>query len=211
VSVARDLASMLVRHAARAMPDREWAEAMTLEIRHIESDREAVSWAAGCVIAAYTAWARSEPFLIPWAARLVLAGWSLSMPLLFIYRASLFSLCPFFANPECQAASNPLPFALLSIGNCVFLLAGLVLIRNRRTAFQPYAAGFLIVMASHATMFIVRQSGVFQRLHGFYQSGSFQAAALPGEVLTVLLLPLMLGLAIWLVDRYPAGATETQN
>ena len=55
VSILRRLASTLIRHAARVLPPArsQWGEAMKNEIHHIDDDLEALSWAAGCVVASY--------------------------------------------------------------------------------------------------------------------------------------------------------------
>ena len=51
----RQLAFALIAHAKKTMPHSRspWADAMQHELQHIEDDLEALSWAAGCVIASY--------------------------------------------------------------------------------------------------------------------------------------------------------------
>jgi hypothetical protein len=53
----RRLAVTLVRHASWVLPTGRspWAEAMRRELAYIDSDPAALSWALGCVLAAYRA------------------------------------------------------------------------------------------------------------------------------------------------------------
>ena len=53
VSVARRLAVALMRHLDLVLPTSrlEWAEAMRAELDHLESDRDALAWAIGCLVA----------------------------------------------------------------------------------------------------------------------------------------------------------------
>jgi hypothetical protein len=54
-SFLRRLSSALMAHASHVLPPvrSTWAQAMKHELPHIESDVEALTWAAGCVIASY--------------------------------------------------------------------------------------------------------------------------------------------------------------
>jgi len=54
-SLWRRLARRLMRHAANVLPEScsVWAQAMTNELEHIESDFNAARWATGCVLASY--------------------------------------------------------------------------------------------------------------------------------------------------------------
>lgn len=186
---------------------------MAHETHHIDSDREALSWAFGCAVAAYAARLRSEECL-PWAVRLILAAWCLIAPLAFFYQASLFALCPGVSGPECLASLSSWSFALHATANGLFLLAAWRLLANRRGVFAPYAAGFLLLMADELRIELAPDRGAIfftlRNVYEFYTSnlGNFR---MPGGyanveiVLTVLILPLMLGLAIWLMDRYPAA------
>jgi len=51
----RGIASALIAYATRALPSTRatWGAAMENELEHIESDLEALRWAAGCIAAAY--------------------------------------------------------------------------------------------------------------------------------------------------------------
>lgn len=53
LSVARRLAVALMRHLDLVLPTSrlEWAEAMRAELDHLESDRDALAWAIGCLVA----------------------------------------------------------------------------------------------------------------------------------------------------------------
>jgi hypothetical protein len=215
MSFARRICCFLIRHAGRVVPEgrSDWATAMAHETHHIDNDREALSWAFGCVIAAYAANLRSEECL-PWAVRLILAGWCLIAPLAFFYHASLFALCPAVSGPECMASINSWSFALHATANGLYLLAAWRLLANRRGVFVPYAAGFLLLMADELRIELASDRGAvfftLRRVYDFTMSdlGNFR---MPGGhanveiILTVLILPLMLGLAIWLMDRYPVA------
>jgi hypothetical protein len=211
MNIARRLAALMIRHTLRVMPESrtEWAQGMAREIHHIDNDREALSWAVGCVSAAYGARLRAQAELAR-GVRLLLAAWCVAGPLLFFYRTALFSMCPFYtANPECQAMLNPVPFALHGIANTLYLVTAIYLVRNRM-AFRPYITGFLFILASETYIELLpNQSAIFFTLrtaYEFYTSdlGSFRP---PGGypvaiIMTTLVVPLMMGLAIWLMDRY---------
>jgi len=51
----RGIASALIAYSTRALPSTRatWGAAMENELEHIESDLEALRWAAGCIAAAY--------------------------------------------------------------------------------------------------------------------------------------------------------------
>jgi hypothetical protein len=55
ISLLRRLSVALIAHAGYVLPPARssWAKAMKNELQHIESDTEALRWAAGCVIASY--------------------------------------------------------------------------------------------------------------------------------------------------------------
>ncbi len=57
-SLLRRLALRLLKHALWVLPGERstWADAMRNELQHLDDDREAFRWAAGCVLAGY--WAR---------------------------------------------------------------------------------------------------------------------------------------------------------
>jgi hypothetical protein len=54
--IARRIAAALVDRAARWLPPRrcEWGDAMRAELHHVKSDRHALEWALGCVLASLT-------------------------------------------------------------------------------------------------------------------------------------------------------------
>ena len=53
VTPVRDIASALMRLAMWLLPEerRQWAREMQAELNHVASDREALAWAFGCVLA----------------------------------------------------------------------------------------------------------------------------------------------------------------
>ncbi len=54
-SIPRKLATSMARYAAGLLPQprAEWGEAMRNEVDHIASDFKAMTWATGCVVAAF--------------------------------------------------------------------------------------------------------------------------------------------------------------
>lgn len=74
-SLLRRFAAALMAHAAGILPPARarWAEAMTHELDHIDGDLEALTWAAGCVLASYVERTRVMNVLHTWYARGLLA------------------------------------------------------------------------------------------------------------------------------------------
>lgn len=71
--LARQVASVLMRHAARIMPAAraDWSAAMESELGLIENDNVALHWALGCAIAGYRE--RMSDMLQTWYVRSALA------------------------------------------------------------------------------------------------------------------------------------------
>jgi hypothetical protein len=74
VSFLRRLASALTVHAASILPPArfDWGEAMKHELHHIDGDLEALTWAAGCVVASYVERSKVTDLIHTWYARVVL-------------------------------------------------------------------------------------------------------------------------------------------
>lgn len=78
----RRLATKLVRHAASVLPANlsKWGKAMQSEINCIESDRDALKWALGCVSASYLKRIKSlnpvKATAIRWALSLFVVSWA---------------------------------------------------------------------------------------------------------------------------------------
>ena len=72
----RRLAVRLMEHAAAVMPAewREWAEAMAAEFDVLPTDREALAWAAGCVLASYRERIKSMGVFLKLSLRAVAEG-----------------------------------------------------------------------------------------------------------------------------------------
>jgi hypothetical protein len=219
MSGARHLASLLLRHVRWMMPDSRaaWADGMARELHYVRNDREALSWAIGCVFAAYAHRLRSEQIL-PWVARLLLATWCLQFALLYFYEPYLqLAACPPLTNGLCDYQPGALQ-VLRGIAACCYLLAGLRLICNRQTAFLPYGVGFLICFTTFGYTTALPHYPEGLLIQGLLPSSDLAI----GDIRIVLsglglrlwlavILPLMFGLAIWVMDHYADDDVVTRR
>jgi hypothetical protein len=211
MSGGRHLASLLLRHARWMMPASRaaWADGMAHEMQYVGNDREALTWAVGCVFAAYAGRLRSENFLLPRFARLLLAVWCLQFALIYFNQPySQLAAC----NPMTGAPCYYQPAALQllrGIAACCFLLAGLRLVCNRQTALVPYGVALLIcfITVGYTADLPQYPGGMFGL--GLFSASEFAVGniriALTGVGLRLwlgVILPLVFGLAIWLMDHY---------
>ena len=76
-SLARRMAVTLMEHAAWVLPSarRPWARAMQHELAQIENDREALTWAGGCLFASYVERSRAIAAVLLALAVLIAAWW----------------------------------------------------------------------------------------------------------------------------------------
>lgn len=159
----RRIALALVAHAAAILPPSRaaWAEAMRHELDHIDSDRDALTWAAGCVLASYVERSQVTHIVQTRPARallaLLIATQVLSMlfatVLTVAYRANYLRLARFmggFTPGDDYRRFIPLmdatPWwvhALWVTASLVFFAAGWQLLRDRAAAFPLFAVGWL--------------------------------------------------------------------
>ena len=208
MSGMRYLASLLIRHARQMLPDSRsaWADAMEIETRHIRDDREALSWAVGCVFAAYADRLRMEQFLLPLTARLLLAAWCLQFPAFHVWQFTGGAA----AAPASLEGYEPLALQVLSsIVACLYLIAGLRLAFTTRPALLPYSAACLISFTAFGYMgLFLEQAGgvlVLNLMSGAQFSLGPMALmldALEARFFFGVALPILLGVAISVVDRY---------
>jgi hypothetical protein len=219
MSGTRHLASLLLRHARWMLPESRaaWADAMERETQHIQDDREVLSWAFGCVLAAYADRFRLEDFLLPWTARLLLAGWCLQFP--FFHVTRLYRDMTLAGSAPGLEGYEPLALQILgSIAACLYLLAGLRLACNRKSALMPYGVACVISFATfgHMGLFLQYSGGVFilNLLSGAQLTLgtlSLSLDALQARFLFGVTLPVLLGLAIGVVDRHGEDAPTARR
>jgi hypothetical protein len=151
-------------HAARVLPSGrlKWAEAMRHEIHHIENDRDALTWAGGCVLASYVERSRVMSVINPDLARVVLA---LSIGCEALYMLFATALTVAYRIRDLDAAAflgsftpgddyrrfiplmDATPWwihALWVTAAVLFLACALQLLRKRRAAFLLFAAAWIL-------------------------------------------------------------------
>lgn len=159
----RRLAFALLDHAGLVLPSSHssWADAMKHEIHHINGDFEALTWAAGCVVASYVERSRLVNLIQTRGVRLLLAllilgqaaGLLFATALTIAYRLhylgvarSLGAFTPGDDYRRFIPLMDATPWwlhGLLIAGSMLYLLAGRELLRNRRTAFLLFAAAWI--------------------------------------------------------------------
>jgi hypothetical protein len=160
----RRVASALMAHAADVLPPARspWADAMRHELHHIESDLEALTWAAGCVLASYVERSRVMDIVQTWYVRgplaLLIVGQVLSMlfatVLTVAYRGNHLRVAAFlggFTPGDDYRRFIPLMDAtpwwihgLWVAASALFFVSGWQLLRNRAAAFPLFAAAWVV-------------------------------------------------------------------
>lgn len=160
----RRIAAALITHAREVLPpDRApWADAMERELQHIESDAEALRWAAGCVVAGCVERSRAMDFINSGFVRVVLmlliAGQVLSMLFATVmtvaYRLHLLGIASFlggFTPGDDYRRFIPLMDAtpwwlhgLCVAASVLFAVSAWQLLRNCRQAFPLFAAAWVL-------------------------------------------------------------------
>ena len=211
MSWSRRCAVYLVRHAAGVLPQARttWADAMEHEVRHVEDDREALRWAVGCVRAGYSerieAMRIVDSWIVRWLLALVIgcnALDTLFAPVLTLaWRSHHLEIAAFlggFTPGDDYRRFIPLMdalpgwvAALQCVAAALFLLSAWKLLRNRRSAFAPFAAALLLALV---TWRIERRIPVYDTL--------FSPRHLQADYAIFGLLAL-LGVAIWKIAHSP--------
>jgi hypothetical protein len=163
-TVSRSLIGVLMRLAAAAFPiDRnEWAAAMRAELGHMDNDREALSWALGCLCAGLCERCRVGALLNLRAVRWAIALWimcqvagnlctsclvlSYKIPYLEVTR--FMSLCGGASDyrlliPVLDATATWEP-CLCLIGGAVYVFGIITILRRHRHAYLLLAAALLL-------------------------------------------------------------------
>jgi len=215
MSLARRLASLLLRHAGWVLqPARAgWADSMSLETQHIADDREALFWAAGCILAAYHARARTELFFLPTLMRLFLAGGCLLLGysrLFWVwswarcYGAQLMGEKPGIICQLQLTAIAPEHYLSWSAIGCLYVLAAFRMLLNRSHTFWIFVAATVLDLA--ATAYVQTIQGPNTRLLdiGIFPGMSRMEAYGPwyGPYIHILVVPFYFAVIIWLMDRY---------
>ncbi len=163
-SLPRRMAFALIRHAAKVLPSARssWGEAMKSELDYIESDREALTWAVGCVLAGYVERSRVMDVLQTWYARgfltLLISGQVLSFlfatALAAVYRLHYLQIAAFlggFTPGDDYRRLIPLMDAipwwvhgLWVAASALFLVSAWHLLRKSRAAFPLFAAAWVL-------------------------------------------------------------------
>jgi len=214
-SIIRRLALALARHAARVLPNARdaWAKAMGQEIHFIESDRDALSWAVGCVLASYLERIFAMNLLHTRAARIVLV-----FPVLFLaareflapvltlaYRLQgtvlaqmLGSVTPGDDYHRFIPLMNAIPFWLQGmwvISGVLFLASAWLLLRNNKAVFEI----FILALALELTAMIFEHA-----VPAYREAFSFPSPNLRRDVLIPaanFTFPLVMAGVLWLMTR----------
>jgi hypothetical protein len=214
-SFLRRIATALMKHAIRVLPSArsEWAEAMQHEIHHIENDREALTWAGGCVLASYAERSRVMSVMNSGWARAVLipaiACEALNMlfatALTVAYRIHDLDAAAFlgsFTPGDDYRRFIPLMDAtpwwihgLWVTAAVLFLACALQLLRKRRAAFVLFAAAWVLGAAGNL---------ISQSILAYREAFSFPAPMFLRDYFipaVTALIPVFLALALWAHSR----------
>jgi len=163
-SFPRRIALALMGHAARVLPSARapWAGAMQNEIHHIESDFDALMWAAGCVLAGYVERSRVMSVLDSDVARalvaLLIGGEALSMLFATVLTAAwrmhdledaafLGAFTPGDDYRRFIPLMDATPWwihALWVSAAVLFVVSAIQLLRQRRAAFALFGAAWIL-------------------------------------------------------------------
>ncbi len=211
MSRSRRFALGLVRHAARVLPRarKSWADAMEHEVRHLEEDRDALSWAVGCVRAGYSERVKAMKVIDSWPVRWLLVAVigcnaldTLFAPILAVaWRSHHLGVAAFlggFTPGDDYRRFIPLMdalpgwvIALQCIAGALFLVSAWKVLRDRRAAFAPFAAALILAVVTWC----------FQKRIPVYDT-LFSARHLQGDYVIFGILTL-LGVVLWHVSRSP--------
>jgi hypothetical protein len=224
-SFTRRIALALMEHAAQVLPPArsKWADAMRHEIHHIENDREALTWAAGCALASYVersrvmsvmnwGWARAALALsIGCEALFMLFATALTV----VYRLHYVGVAAFLGTftpgddyrrfiPLMEA--TPWWIHALWVTAAVLLVASAVqLARKRRAAFPLFAAAWVLGTAGNL---------ISQSIPAYREAFSFPAPMFLRDYFipaVTALVPVLIALALWAHSRSSLAGGLSQN
>jgi hypothetical protein len=202
-------------HAVGILPPARatWADAMRHELDHIDSDREALTWAVGCVVAGYVERSGLVPLLQNVVARgfltLLIVTQVLSMlfatVMTLAYRLDYRHLAAFmggFTPGDDYRRFIPLMDATpwwihaLWVGASVlFAASGAQLLRNRASAFVCFAAAWVLGAIGNA---ISQSMPAYQQVFSYATPMFTRDYVIPA---VTALVPMGIAAALWIHGR----------
>lgn len=202
-SVPRRLSRRLISVAIQMSPrDRqEWTQAMSREVDEIPDDREALSWALGCLRASCHERWKSMRLTSWWPMRWGMAFWiallaSEALAYAWFTLAYKVGLSPeLYPPPNIRLLGvTPLWDPILSlVAGAALLVAGALILRRKRLALEAVAVPFIVLLLLFAVRVSRPESGMLQRLSDLYRKSPMQMTwPIAGLVITILIC-----LALW--------------
>jgi hypothetical protein len=215
ISLLRRLASALMAHAADIIPAARspWGEAMKNELHQIEGDLEALTWAAGCVVASYVERSKLLNVMRTWYVRALLtvliASQVLSMlfatALTVAYRlryvgvaAFLGALTPGDDYRRFIPLMDATPWwihGLWVAASLLFLLSAWKLLRKSRAAFPLFAAAWVLGVVGNL---ISQSMPVYREVFSFPTPMFTRDYLIPTATA---LLPVLIAAGVWAHGR----------
>ncbi len=211
----RRIALALMEHAAHVLPSArsKWAEAMRHEIHHIENDREALTWAAGCVLASYVERSRGMSIMNSGWVRAILVPAIVCEALSMLFATAL-TVAYRIHDPGSAAflgAFTPgddyrrfIPLmdatpwwihALWVTAAVLFAACAVQLLRKRRAAFLLFAAAWVLGAAGNL---ISQSMPAYRRAFSFPSPLFLRDYFIPA---VTALVPVLIALALWAHSR----------
>lgn len=214
-SLLRRIAFALMAHAAAILPPARssWAEAMNHELQNIDGDLEALTWAAGCVLASYVERSKVMNLIHTWYARgfltLLILGQALNMlfgtVLTAAYRMHYLGVAAFlggFTPGDDYRRFIPLMDAtrwwldaLWVAAAVLFVASAWQLLRKRRAAFPLFAAAWVLGTIGEL---ISRLMPAYRQVFSFPEPLFTRDVIIPA---VTALLPVFIAAALWAHGR----------
>ena len=222
-SLLRRIALALMTHAAAVLPPARssWAEAMNQELQHIEGDLEALTWAAGCVLASYVERSKVMNLIHTWYARgflaLLILPQALSMLFATVltasYRLHYVGLATFFGAftpgddyrrfiPLMDATPRWI-HGLWVAAAVLFFASAWQLLRDRAAAFPLFAGAWVLGTVGNL---------ISQSMPAYRQAFSFPDPLFTRDYLIPIataLVPVVIAAALWAHGRCSLAGGET--
>jgi hypothetical protein len=221
----RRIALALMEHAAHVLPSArsKWAEAMRHEIHHIENNREALTWAGGCVLASYVERSRVMSVMNwGWArAALVLSIGCEALSMLFATALTVASRLHYLGGAAFLGTFTPgddyrrfIPLmdatpwwihALWVTAAVLFLACAVQLLRKRRAAFFLFAAAWVLGAVGNL---------ISQSIPAYREAFSFPAPLFLRDYFipaVTALVPVLIAFALWAHSRYSFAGGGSQD
>jgi hypothetical protein len=204
-AVCRWLSRQLIHVVKRLSPSEreDWAQAMSMEVDEIPSERDAVMWALGCVRASCHERFISMKPSSWWPVRLGMALWiALLAPEMFAYSViTLANKLRLLTDHLPLLEVTPLWESALALVTAVsFLLAIVLKLRRSRAAFGAVVVPCAIALSLFALRVSRPESGILQNLSiAYHRSHDFLIWPIAGLAITILIC-----LALWNDSQTPA-------